>query len=183
MRTDKDIPVSGGTSAAEGHLLLEELTTLIEQLVVKLRNLCRLALPIYRAQIDEPALLDDQRVRIVSGLSGAGKTAWVAEAALHAPLPGDLHRRRRHLDQLSHRLSRARSPARCSGGRAGSSVKSCFLVRAALDMLGALSARLGEEGVYVHVVIDNTHRVPASDIEAIVARAPHLRFLLLGSRV
>src|SRR3546814_6532262 len=29
------------------------------------------------------------------------------------------------------------------------------------------------------VVIDNAHRIPASDIEAIVSRAPHLRLLLL----
>ncbi|WP_417210601.1 SEC-C metal-binding domain-containing protein [Antarctobacter sp.] len=47
-------------------------------------------------------------------------------------------------------------------------------------MLGALSVKLGEEGVHAHVVIDNAHRVPASEIEVIVARATNLRFLLLA---
>src|SRR3546814_3173883 len=42
---------------------------------------------VYRAQMNEPALLGDKPVRIIAGLSGAGKTAWVAEPAQHAPLP------------------------------------------------------------------------------------------------
>jgi hypothetical protein len=48
-----------------------------------------------------------------------------------------------------------------------------------LDMLGALSVKLGEEALHADVVIDNAHRVPANDLEAIIARAPNLRLLLL----
>src|SRR6202044_530184 len=34
-------------------------------------------------QADEPALLSQERVRIIKGFSGAGKTSWVSQAALH----------------------------------------------------------------------------------------------------
>lgn len=78
---------SAGTPPRQDHSFSrEELLTLFEQLIVQMQELPAPP-PIYRAQVDEPPLLGDQRVRIVSGLSGAGKTAWVAEAALHAPLP------------------------------------------------------------------------------------------------
>lgn len=157
----------------------EELPALFEQLLVQMQELP--APPtIYRAQVDEPPLLGDQRLRIVSGLSGAGKTAWVAEAALHAPLPVtyvDV------VDTPGPALASAvtREVAGRMFGRSSGKLGEILLPGASgLDMLGALSVKLGEEGVHAHVVIDNAHRVPASDIEVIVARAPHLRFLLLA---
>lgn len=39
--------------------------------------------PLYRPQADEPALLSAERVRVITGFSGAGKTFWVSQAALH----------------------------------------------------------------------------------------------------
>jgi hypothetical protein len=171
---------SAGTPPRQDHSFSrEELTALFEQLVVQMQELPAPP-PIYRAQIDEPALLGDQRVRIVSGLSGAGKTAWVSEVALHAPLPVtyiDV------VDMPGPALASAvtREVAGRIFGRSSGKLGEILLPGASgLDMLGALSVRLGQEGVYVHVVIDNAHRVRASDIEAIVARAPHLCFLLLG---
>ncbi|PZW40363.1 SEC-C motif-containing protein [Humitalea rosea] len=171
---------SAGSPPRQDHSFSrEELTALFEQLVVQMQELPAPP-PVYRAQIDEPALLGDQCVRIVSGLSGAGKTAWVAEAALHAPLPVtyiDV------VDTPGPALASAvtREVAARIFGRSGGKLGEILLPGASgLDTLGALSVKLGEEGVYVHVVIDNAHRVPASDIEAIVARAPHLRFLLLA---
>lgn len=171
---------SAGTPPRQDHSFSrEELPALFEQLVVQMQELP--APPtIYRAQVDEPPLLGDQRVRIVSGLSGAGKTAWVAEAALHAPLPVtyiDV------VDTPGPALASAvtREVAGRMFGRSSGKLGEILLPGASgLDMLGALSVKLGEEGVHAHVVIDNAHRVPASEIEVIVARAPHLRFLLLG---
>ncbi|HEX9947835.1 MAG TPA: hypothetical protein VGA98_09875, partial [Allosphingosinicella sp.] len=171
---------SAGTPPRQDHSFSrEELPALFEQLVVQMQELP--APPtIYRAQVDEPPLLGDQRVRILSGLSGAGKTAWVAEAALHAPLPVtyiDV------VDTPGSALASAvtREVAGRIFGRSSGKLGEILLPGASgLEILGALSVKLGEEGVYAHVVIDNAHRVPASEIEVIVARAPHLRFLLLG---
>jgi len=171
---------SAGSPPRQDHTFTrDELPTLFEQLVVQMQELPA-PLPIYRAQIDEPALLSDARVRIVSGLSGAGKTAWVAEAAVHAPLPVT------YIDVVETpgpALASAvtREVAGRMFGRVSGKLGEILLPGASgLDMLGALSVKLGEEGIHAHVIIDNAHRVPASDIKVMVARAPSLRFLLLG---
>ncbi|WP_226689388.1 ATP-binding protein, partial [Ruegeria arenilitoris] len=171
---------SAGTPPRQDHSFSrEELAALFEQLVVQMQELPSTP-SIYRAQVDEPPLLGDQRVRIVSGLSGAGKTAWVAEATLHHPQPVtyvDI------VDTPGPALASAvtREVAGRIFGRSTGKLGEILLPGASgLDMLGALSVKLGEEGMYAHVVIDNAHRVPASEIEAIISRAPSLRFLLLG---
>ncbi len=155
-----------------------ELPGLFEQLVVQMQELP--APPsVYRAQMNEPALLGDKPVRIIAGLSGAGKTAWVAEAAQHAPLPVtyiDV------VDMPGAALASAvaREVAGRMYGRSSGKLGEILLPGASgLDMLGTLSVTLGQEGLHADVVIDNAHRIPASDIEAIVSRAPHLRLLLL----
>lgn len=171
---------SAGTPPRQDHSFTKgELPSLFEQLLVQMQELPAPP-PVYRAQVDEPALLNERRVRIVLGLSGAGKTAWVAEAALHAPLPVT------YLDVVeTPGPALASAVAREVGGRmfgrsSGKLGEILLPGASGLDMLGALSVKLGEQGIHAHVVIDNAHRVPASDIEAIIARAPHLRFLLLG---
>jgi uncharacterized membrane protein YidH (DUF202 family) len=59
-----------------------ELTVLFEQLVVQLHDFPAPP-PLYRPQADEPPLLSPERVRVITGFSGAGKTSWVSQAALH----------------------------------------------------------------------------------------------------
>lgn len=170
---------SAGAPPREDHSFArEELPGLFEQLVVQMQDLP--APPsVYRAQIDEPPLLGDDRVRIVAGLSGAGKTAWIAEAALHAPTPVA------YLDVTDTpgpalASAVAREVAGRMFGRSSGALGEILLPGASgLDMIGALSVKLGEQALHAHVVIDNAHRVPVADIEAIVARAPHVRFLLL----
>jgi hypothetical protein len=170
---------SAGAPPREDHSFArEELPGLFEQLVVHMQDLP--APPaVYRAQIDEPPLLGEDRVRIVAGLSGAGKTAWVAEAALHAPTPVA------YLDVTDTpgpalASAVAREVAGRMFGRSSGALGEILLPGASgLDMIGALSVKLGEQALHAHVVIDNAHRVPVTDIEAIVARAPHVRFLLL----
>lgn len=171
---------SAGTPPRQDHSFSrEEFLALFEQLVIQMQELPAPP-PVYRAQVDEPPLLGDLRVRIVSGLSGAGKTAWVAEAALHSALPVT------YIDVVNTpgaALASAvtREVAGRMFGRSSGKLGEILLPGASgLDMLGALSVKLGEEGMHAHVVIDNAHRVPASEIEVIVARAPNLRFLLLA---
>lgn len=171
---------SAGTPPRQAHSFSrEELMVLFEQLVIQMQELPSPP-EIYRPQVDQPPLFDDQQVRIVSGLSGAGKTAWVAEAALHHPQPVT------YVDVVDTPGSAlasavAREVAGRMFGRSSGKLGEIILPGAnGLDVLGALSVKLGEEGMHAYVVIDNSHRVPASEIEVIVARAPHLRFLLLG---
>lgn len=156
----------------------DELPTLFEQLVVQMQDLP--APPsVYRSQVDEPPLATDDRVRIVAGLSGAGKTAWVAQAALHSRTPVT------YLDAAdipgaAVASAVAREVAARMSGRSHGALGEILLPGAApLDLLGALSARLGQDRLLAHVVLDNAHGLPAADVRAIVDRAPNIRFLLL----
>lgn len=156
----------------------DELPDLFEQLVVQMQELPVPPL-VYRAQIDEPPLLGEEHVRIVAGLSGAGKTTWVGEAALHAPAPIT------YLDVVETpgpalASALAREVAARMFGRTREVLGELFLPGASgLDTLGALSVKLGERAQHACVIIDNAHHVPAPDLAAIVARAPNIRFLML----
>ncbi|GGB75423.1 hypothetical protein GCM10010833_33340 [Blastomonas aquatica] len=170
---------SAGSPPRKSHSFSSaELPELFEQLIVQMQEMP--APPtVYRAQINEPALLAEQPVRIIVGLSGAGKTAWVAEAAQHTPLPVT------YIDVVEMpgpalASAIAREVAGSMYGRSTGKLGEILLPGASgLDMLGTLSVTLGKEGLHANVVIDNAHRIPATDIEAIVSRAPNMRLLLL----
>ncbi len=67
---------ASGTAPRTNHTFrADELTTLFEQLVVQLQDFP--APPaVYRPQANEPPLAVDTPIRLVTGHSGAGKTAW-----------------------------------------------------------------------------------------------------------
>ncbi len=62
-----------------------EIEELFEQVVALVD---RLPQPpaLYRPQESEPELSSDDRIRIIAGAGGSGKTSWAAQAALHAPV-------------------------------------------------------------------------------------------------
>lgn len=171
---------SSGSPPREDHTFeSDELPALFEQLVVQMQDLPAPPL-VYRSQIDEPPLQTDDRIRILCGLSGAGKTAWVAEAAVHSPaaityidvadIPG-----------TALPATVAREVAARMFGRTRGVLGEILLPGASpLETLGALSVRLGQDGLHVQVVLDNVHTLPADDVRALVARAPNIRFLLVG---
>jgi hypothetical protein len=75
---------SAGVESNPSHtFVVDELPSLFEQLVVQLHDFPAPPLR-YRPQDKEPPLVSDQRVRLVVGFSGAGKTSWVSQTALHA---------------------------------------------------------------------------------------------------
>ena len=64
----------------------EELPGLLEQLVIQLQDFPDPPTQ-YRPQVNEPLLVTDLRLRLIIGFSGAGKTAWASQTALHCPDP------------------------------------------------------------------------------------------------
>jgi hypothetical protein len=156
----------------------DELPALFEQLVVQMQDFS--APPAtYRAQIGEPPLSTGNRIRVLSGLSGAGKTAWVAEAATHlatsavyldvGEMPGPA---------LASAV--AREVAAKLFGRSHGVLGEILLPGASgMETLGALNIKLGQEGLGVDVVIDNAHRLTPADLKPIVDQAKNIRFLLL----
>lgn len=170
---------ASGTPPRRDHAFhRDELPTLFEQLVVQMQDFP--APPtIYRAQISEPPLSTGERVRVLSGLSGAGKTAWVAEAATHLATPAV------YLDvgempgpALASAVAREVA-AKLFGSSHGVLGEILLPGAAGMETLGALNVKLGKDELNVDVVIDNAHRLTAADLKPIVEQAKNIRFLLL----
>lgn len=155
-----------------------ELPALFEQLVVQMQDFP--APPaVYRAQIGEPALATGQRVRVLSGFSGAGKTAWVAEAATHVATPA-VYLDVGEMPGPALASAVAREVAAKMFGRSHGALGEILLPGASgMETLGALNVRLGQDSLSVDVVIDNAHRLAPIDLKPIIDQARNIRFLLL----
>ena len=158
---------------------VDDLPALFEQLVIQLQDFPAPPLR-YRPQDNEPPLFSEQRVRLVIGFSGAGKTSWVSQTALHAT------------DRLAYYdVADISGPALASAvarelaarmfGSRGAKLGEILLPGASgTEILVAIGRHLAEDGLTATVVLDNAHRVPATDLVPLVGASPQLRFLLLA---
>ncbi|MEW1698365.1 hypothetical protein [Streptomyces sp. NPDC091278] len=149
----------------------DELPPLYEQFVQELQAFPAAPTP-YLPRATEPELLTGARVRLVTGFSGAGKTAWASQAAAHSPEP------------LTY-FDVAALPAEAVAGSLARELAARHLDRAARTALpngtGTLRAvhhRLA--GTPVAIVLDNAHRLDAHDLRHLVEALPTARFVLLG---
>lgn len=155
-----------------------DLPQLFEQMVLQLQDLPLPPSP-YRVQEQEPDLITGERVRLILGYSGAGKTSWLAQSAQHIPealvyldvsdTPGSA---------LAHTVARE------IAGRVlktGYRLGEIFLPGASgREILQRLSRRLAESGKTVIVALDNVHHLSADDLSGIVRVGQEMRFVLLG---
>jgi hypothetical protein len=164
------------TGSRDHVITADDLPVLLEQIVDQLQDFPEPPRP-YHPQRDEPPIISDQRVRLVIGFSGAGKTAWAAEAVRHRPEPiayFDVS----ELPAASIASNLAREiVARFLGG----SERSARLPPSGgLDMLRTADALLAERGTRILVVLDNAHRLSAGEFRQIVEAAPDTAFLALA---
>lgn len=170
---------ASGTPPRRDHAFYrDELPALFEQLLLQMQDFP--APPtVYRAQINEPPLSTEGRVRVLSGLSGAGKTAWVAEAATHLGAPA-VYLDVGEMPGPALASAVAREIAAKLFGRSHGVLGEILLPGASgMETLGALNIKLGQDGLSVDVVIDNAHRLTPADLKPIVDQAQNIRFLLL----
>lgn len=151
----------------------------LEQLVVQLHDFPQPPAD-YRRQIVEPELQAAGRVRLVTGVSGSGKTAWASHAALLHPSPmayfdvGELPG-----PALASSLARE-LVARFLGGPPSGAGGAALPAASGLELLALLSCRFRDDGLDVTVVLDNVHRVSATALRSLVEAAVDVRFVLLG---
>jgi hypothetical protein len=155
-----------------------ELPRLFEQMVLQLQDLPLPPTP-YRVQEDEPDLLTGERVRLIVGYSGAGKTSWLAQSAQHTP------ETLVYIDVADTPGSAlANTVAREVAGRVfetGYRLGEVFLPGASgREILRLLSRRLAEQGEAVTVALDNVHQLSADDLMGIIQASREIRFVLLG---
>jgi hypothetical protein len=171
---------SAGAEPNPNHAFaIADLPGLLEQLVIQLQDFPAPPLR-YRPQDDEPSLTSENRVRMIVGFSGAGKTSWVSQTALHAT------DRMAYYDvadvsgpALASAVSRELA-ARMYGSRGGKLGEILLPGASGTEILFAIGRHLAEDKLTATVVLDNAHRVPAGDLVSLVNASEHLRFILLA---
>lgn len=157
---------------------VSELPEIFEQLVIQLQDFPSPPL-IYRTQQVEPAFLDEKSIRLIIGYSGAGKTSWVAQAAVHAAGVA-IYFDVRDIPGGGLAAGLAREVAARKFGRMGGLGRVLLPGASGLETLQSLSRETIAKGETLTVVLDNVHRPPAADVQALVRAAPGFRFVLLG---
>ena len=168
-----------GARPAGHSFQVHQLSDLFEQFIVALHRLPAAPVP-YIPQSSEPDLQTDARTRLIVGLSGAGKTAWVAQAALHAP------------SQLVY-VDAATTPSTALASAIVQEVAAHFLKegdatardtilpgRSGLEALGALSLFAHDAGREVLIVCDNAHLMGFDTLRRVIEQAPAFRWTLIA---
>jgi hypothetical protein len=155
-----------------------DLPGLFEQLIVQLQEFPTPPAS-YKPQQNEPTLVSAERVRIICGLSGAGKTSWAAYAALHSPEPcayydvGDL-------PGPAIASSIVRELASKYSQKDPEGIRQILLPGASgYEAIRAFDRFLEQTQAPLVVVIDNAHRVPVAHLRDLLNATRHIRFTLL----
>lgn len=171
---------AGGVGPNADHAFTTaDLPALFEQLVIQLQDFPAPPLR-YRPQEGEPGLVTDRRVRLVMGFSGAGKTSWVSQTALHAT------DRLAYYDvadvagpALANAVARELA-ARIFGSRGGKLGEILLPGASGVEILVAIGRHLADGNLTATVVLDNAHRVPAGDLVALINASDNICFVLLA---
>ena len=160
---------------------VDELPVLCEQIVTQLQAFPDTPVP-YRTHDQEPPFETETRIRLITGFSGAGKTAWASEGSLHALSPVA------YFDVVGlPDTAVAASLARDLGAQLqeplGLDLGEVLMPgTTALDTLRALSrcAARAETVRRPVLVIDNVHLLHFETIRQVIVAAPDFTWILLG---
>ena len=170
---------AGEAPHADHTFLVADLPSLLDQILIQLQDFP--APPEqYRPQENEPQIDSSSRVRIVSGFSGAGKTAWASQAAAlsrHncayfdcAETPGE-----------ALALSLVRELAAKLAGAGPDAVRKILLPGATgVESLRQLDIYLKRLRLSPIVVLDNVHCVSAESLKRMIDVTSALKFVLLA---
>lgn len=170
---------AGEAPHANHTFLVADLPSLLDQMLIQLQDFP--APPEqYRPQENEPKIDSSSPVRIVSGFSGAGKTAWASQAATlsrHncayfdcAETPGEA---------LALSLVRELA-AKLAGARPDAVRKILLPGSTGVESLRQLDIYLKCEGLSPIIVLDNVHRVSAESLKRMLDVTLALKFVLLA---
>lgn len=173
------VAAAGEAPHADHTFVIADLPSLFDQILIQLQDFP--APPEqYRPQENEPQIDSSCRVRIVSGFSGAGKTAWASQAATFSShncayfdcseTPGE-----------ALAISLVRELAAKLAGVGSDAVRKVLLPGATgVESLRQLDIYLKREGLSPIVVLDNVHRVSAESLKRMADVTSALKFVLLA---
>ncbi|WP_374748745.1 SEC-C metal-binding domain-containing protein [Klebsiella variicola] len=172
------LAATGGEDNGQHAFYTKDLPALFEQLIVQLQDFPAPP-PLYRSQREEPSFVSNARVRIICGLSGAGKTAWAAQAAQHSTqvcayydagdLPGPA---------LASTLVRELAAKFATQGQGG--LRKILLPGASgFEALRTFDIFLQQQGSNLLLVLDNAHRIPLDNLRDVLHATTCIHFVLL----
>jgi hypothetical protein len=119
-------------------------------------------------------------VRIISGLPGSGKTAWVAHEAIRVGSPVVYYNVITNNDD-TFLPSFVREAAATLAGKNSKGLGEILLPGASsLDSLRSLSNWLKAQAVQPYLVIDNSHNISSETIRALVTACTEVRWIFLS---
>ncbi len=169
-----------GTVPNKQHVFhTQDLSQFFEQCIVQLQNFPTPP-EFYRPQKHEPSLVSNEHTRIICGLSGAGKTAWAAQAAIHTSelsayydtgdLPGPA---------LASTLVRELAAKFSTPDNAGDLRKVLLPGASGIEALRIFDTFLEKHQINMLLVLDNAHRIPVVNLRDVLNASKHIRFVLL----
>lgn len=172
------LAAAGNTPYEQHSFHTKDLPALFEQLIVQFQDFPE-PIEFYRSQKLEPPLISDERIRIICGLSGAGKTSWASQSALHCSqfcayydtgdLPGPA---------LASTLVRELAAKFAVPDRDG--FRKILLPGASgYESLRMLDAFLEQRGDTLLLILDNAHRIPAENLRDVLNATKWIHFVLL----
>ncbi len=172
------LAASGAAPFTEHRFRIADMPGLFEQITIQLQDFPPPD-PLYEPQQNEPAFAPDRLVRIITAISGGGKSAWAAQVALTIPTPvlyldiGDTP-----AGTVAPTLAREFAANLARLGR--DTTTAVLPGHSGLDSLRILDVITREHGATVVIFIDNAHRVGLDEIRAIVTALPNQHLILLG---
>ncbi|MGN7919694.1 SEC-C metal-binding domain-containing protein [Lysobacter sp. 22409] len=173
------LAAAAGVTPHENHIFeFQHLSSLFEQLLIQLQDFPAPPNP-YRPQANEPSIDSGVRVRIISGFSGAGKTAWASQAAAYSSHNCAYYDCSETPDEALA-VSLVRELAVKLSGAHQEVTRTVLLPGVTgLESLRVLDVFLASRGLTPVVVLDNAHRIGAGSLQRIVNVTTALRFVLL----
>lgn len=156
----------------------EEVPSLVEQLVIQLQHFPEAPLD-YKPQLDEPNISSGEKLRLITGVSGSGKTSWASQSVLHSTElwtyfdVSDLPQ-----SAVANSLARELAAQFLDGN--SEVVAKVLAAGSGLEILRFIDKHLRSEGMRVNIVLDNAHLIDAEMISSVVGAAQHLKFILLA---
>ena len=172
------LAATGGPAYPDHHIRTDDLPQLFELIATQLQRFPQ-APSLYRQLEDEPELISSERLRIIIGVSGAGKTSWATESARHAETPvAYFDVAQLPAEAVPPGIARDLASAFLADADAARSVFAPGL--AGLDSLRLLDRVLNQYGRNVTVVVDNAHSIDASIYRQMVDATTRIHWVLLA---
>jgi hypothetical protein len=172
------LAASGGYKYEDHTFNVKDFSDLFEQLFNQMQEFPT-PLDDYKPQVDEPDFYSDERVRIICGFSGAGKTSWAAQTAMHS-CEFNVYFDVGDMPSSSVCATLVREVSAKLVTQNIDELKSILYPGASgIDSMMLLDNYLKKQNKHSVIVIDNSHRLLFDSLKDLLNATSFIKFILL----